>query len=240
MSTPAVIIQARMSSSRLPGKVLRPLGGRATLAHVVRRAQAFGAAMVCTSTDASDDAIASWCDAAGVVCVRGSLDDVFARFRATLADPRAPTGEHFVRVTADCPLVSPTLAELALRTAREGGFDYVAFDAKELPRGLAVEVVRRDAFAAIEHDGLDAYEREHVTPRFYNGRGDYRRRYLAPPAGFAHPELRLTLDYPEDAEVLDAVLGSAPEMSAEEAIAYLRARPELAARNASMSQKTTN
>src|SRR5712692_1849570 len=105
------ILQARASSSRLPGKVLKPILGRPMLLHQldrVRRAKSLDALVVATSTDASDDAIEELCAAEGVACFRGSLDDVLDRFyQAALPfNPR-----HIARLTGDCPLIDPDLVD---------------------------------------------------------------------------------------------------------------------------------
>jgi spore coat polysaccharide biosynthesis protein SpsF len=158
--------------------------------------------------------------------VRGSLHDVFARFAEVLA--RADWREFgwFFRVTADCPLISASLAR-ALLAARSPGDDYLYFADWELPRGLAPELVRRAAFESIDRAGLDADEREHVTLPFYRVGSRFRARRVAVPPSFTHPEFRLTLDHQEDMELLRALYTDDSEMEAERAISELCARPEL-------------
>jgi spore coat polysaccharide biosynthesis protein SpsF (cytidylyltransferase family) len=233
----ASLIQARLSSSRLPGKSLLPLGGRTVLDHVIERAAAFSEqVVVCTSTDPSDDRIARHCEARGVLCVRGSLDDVFARFRLALADPRVLRTSWFARVTADCPLLSVPLARASL-AARAPDLDYVALDHATLPRGLAIELVRRSAFEAIDAATLDGPEREHVTPRLYEQPGRYRCRRLRAPAGLGWPDLRLTLDYPEDYALLERLFEEGDDLTAERAVRRLIGDPELRALNAGCEQR---
>jgi spore coat polysaccharide biosynthesis protein SpsF len=231
------VIQARTSSSRLPGKVLRPLGGRPVLAQVVDRVAAFAdVVVVATSEGADDDPVADLAEELGTVCVRGPLDDVFARFRLALEDPRVPATEWFARVTADCPLVSPTLARHLL-AHRDTDADVVAVRNEDVTRGLPVELVRRSSFAALDPAALDGPQREHVTLVFYERPERHRVRFVEVPAPFDHPELRLTLDYPEDAALLEALFTGRPDLRAEEAIEAVLADPALAAVNRSQQQK---
>ena len=229
------IVQVRMSSTRLPGKALLPLGNATALDQVIRRAAQFSVqVVVCTSAQPSDDAIEAHCDEQGVVCVRGSLDDVFDRFRQTLLDPRVEQTEWFARVTADCPLVSPRLAE-HLMAATEG-MDYVAVQYDKTPLGLAIELIRRETYMAIDADSLDDSEREHTTLRLYEEPGRYRCVRLAPPADLQHPEFRLTLDYEEDYKLL-ATLFEDNDVTATQAVERMRQESALAAINAHCSQK---
>lgn len=233
----ASLIQARLSSSRLPGKSLLPLGRKTVLDQVIDRAAVFSAqVVVCTSTDASDDRIAAHCEGRGVTCVRGPLDDVFSRFRLALGDRRVLRTEWFARVTADCPLLSIPLAHESLAACEED-LDYVAVDPATLPRGLAIELVRRSAFEAIDATSLDGPEREHVTPRFYERAGRYRCRTLGPTAALRRPDLRLTLDYPEDYALLERLFEEGDDVTAERAVLRLADDPQLRALNAGCEQR---
>lgn len=222
------IIQARMSSSRLPGKVLLPLGGKPVLDHVVDRCREFSSFVaVCTSVDASDDVLAAHCEQIGVLCVRGDLDDVFSRFRATLAHPQIPPSRWFYRVTADCPLVSTELAKLLVDAARDG-LEYLGVAADTVPLGISAELVRRESFEKIDMQSLDAAEREHVTLRLYESSGARRCLRIAVPPHLQGPELRLTVDYPEDLALLRRLFDIDPTLDARKAIDYLREHPDVA------------
>ncbi len=239
MADPEVVavIQARTSSTRLPGKVLRPLGGRPVLAHVVARAGEFARqVVVCTSTGADDDAVEAACAELDTLCVRGPLEDVFARFRLALADPRVLPTPWFARVTADCPLLSSALARhLLAHTAPD--LDLVAVRNEDVTRGLPVELVRRSTFEAIDPATLDGPQREHVTLGLYEDPERYRVRFVEVPAPQHHPELRLTLDHPEDYELLRRLFEDDPEVTGEAAVARLLREPELAAINRTLPQK---
>jgi len=226
-TTAPAIIQARMSSSRLPGKVLRPLGGAPVLAHVCRAAAAFDAQpVVCTSDLASDDPIVEFCQDNQIVCVRGPLDDVLERFRLALMDARVVESEWFFRVTADCPLLSATLAQ-ALWEAKEDGDAFLGVEQDQLPYGLSAELIARKPFLEMARKELGPSEREHVTMHMYKNPAEYRCRRLSPPAALQHPSLRLTLDYPEDYALLASLFERDPGLTAEGAIAALQEHPAL-------------
>jgi len=238
--SPALVslVQARMSSSRLPGKVLLPLGDGTVLDQVLRRAAAFsGQVAVCTSGEPDDDAIEAHCQKVGALCLRGSRDDVFARFRAALRDPRVQESGFFARITADCPLLSVPLARrLVEEAAAHPELDYLCFRLERLPRGLPVELVRRAAFLALDPAALDGPQREHVTLALYEQPARHRCRCLDPPDALRHPELRLTLDYPEDYTLM-RLLFEDPDVTAESAVARMLRDPALPWLNARCAQR---
>ncbi|MBJ95305.1 MAG: spore coat protein [Rickettsiales bacterium] len=231
------IIQARMSSSRLPGKVLLPLGDGLVLDQVVKRARLFAEqVVVCTSTDPDDQAIEEHCEQRGVVCVRGPLDDVFERYRLALSDPRVRRCDWFARVTGDCPLLSPELARFLMGNI-EASDHYLCVRHEALPRGLTAEFIKTEAFLRIDAAQLDPPEREHVTLHLYENPELYRCRFLDPPIQLRYPELRLTLDYQEDYMVLQELFAGAADITAEEAILRLNSDQELRSKNAHCFQK---
>ena len=240
------IIQARMSSGRLPGKVLKPLGNSTVLDQVIRRCQLFSdQVVVATSTDVSDDPIEAHVAIYGdqVILTRGPLDDVFSRFRQALLDPRVKRGDWFARATADCPLLSVPMAR-SMRAACAADWDYVCTDLMDVPRGTAIECVRRSAFLDIDPGTLDAPEREHVTLRMYERPGTYRCLRLpasdlgqwarvASSAG----NCRLTVDYPEDYALMQALFARDADVTAEQAVQMMAAEPGLARINRGCVQK---
>jgi len=238
-SNVVAIIQARMNSSRLPGKVLKQLGNKTVLEHVIRRCQGFAKqTVVCTSSEDSDDPIESECKNNGVICIRGSLDNVFARFRQTLLDEKVTETSWFARVTADCPLVSTRLAlELIENIPAEGGVQYLRHRADALPMGIAIELIHRATFLGIDVNSLDKPEREHVTLRLYEKPGRYQVRHVTPPSVFCRPEYRLTLDYEEDYQLFQELFLLDSEVSAEIALSLLRENPALANINETCVQK---
>ena len=170
-----VFVQARMSSSRLPGKVLLPIGGRPMLEHVVERARAASTVSrlwVLTSTDRGDDPIADWCRSQAVECFRGSLHDVLDRFAAA-AERLPPDHTTIVRITADCPLTDPDVIDEvvnALRAAPEAVYAASRLpDKRTFPIGIDVEAFRREGLERARIAAWRPYQREHVTPWFYDG-----------------------------------------------------------------------
>ncbi|GAB4488808.1 MAG: glycosyltransferase family protein [Anaerolineales bacterium] len=172
------IIQARMSSSRLPGKVLLEMGGKPMLAQVierVRRAQSVDSVLVATTTDSSDDPLAALCASLGAACFRGSLHDVLDRYYQA-ARPLQP--EIIVRITADCPLIDPQVIDQTVALIiHHSAFNIPHSDfscnrlpppfGRTFPIGLDVEVCR---FAALERawkESTETFHREHVMPFLY-------------------------------------------------------------------------
>lgn len=205
---PAAVVQARMSSSRLPGKVLADLGGRPALAlllHRLRASRELGAIAVATSVGADDDPVAELAAREGVRVVRGPLDDVLGRYAKAIGELGA-TG--VVRLTADCPLIDPAVVDAVVARWRSGEEDYVAnvFPPRTFPIGMDTEVVTATALLTAAAEATEPYDREHVTP-FVRDRPE-RFPQAAVRTAPAHGELRLVLDTPEDLERLRAVVAA--------------------------------
>lgn len=167
-------IQARMSSSRFPGKVLAPLDGRPLILHVVERARAGlgdDDVVVLTSDVESDDPLVSYLGGKKIPVFRGPLDDVTARFRQAVAS----TGfDWFFRISGDSPLLRPDIMSSMRCHAGSTGIDLVSNVAvRTFPRGHSVELIRSDTFLAVDHAKLSASDREHVTPTFYRNAHRY-------------------------------------------------------------------
>lgn len=198
------VVQARMSSQRLPGKVLMALGDRPALAHLLDRlacASELDGVVVATSTQPDDDAIAAFCAERGTRCHRGPLDDVAARMADAAGD-----WEAFVRVNGDSPLLDPALVDHGVRLFRAGDdVDLVSnvWPRRSFPRGQSVEVVRTALLRAALSD-LDAEGREHVTLRLYDRPGV---RVVGFAADHDASDRTLALDTPADAERLTALAG---------------------------------
>jgi spore coat polysaccharide biosynthesis protein SpsF len=193
------ILQARMSSSRLPGKVMAPVLGEPMIGRQVerlRRARRIDKLVVATSTDPSDDPLAAYCGSLDLAVFRGSLDDVLDRFGGVLA--AHPQAKAVVRLTADCPLADPDLIDRVIAHHHEAGADYTSntLGSRSFPHGLDTEVIRPAVLAEAARNATDPYEREHVTPYIYRRPQTYRL------AGVARHEslglLRWTVDFPED------------------------------------------
>jgi spore coat polysaccharide biosynthesis protein SpsF len=173
----AAIIQARMASSRLPGKVLLDISGQPMLARVVARvsrAVRVDQVLVATTTDPSDDQVAAYCESRHVLCTRGSQFDVLDRYYQAA---RGIGANVVVRVTADCPAIDAALIDEAVDTlasGQEGGFDFVANRLpppfhRTFPIGLDVEVCTFSALQRAWSEGHQPQHREHVMPFLYEG-----------------------------------------------------------------------
>jgi spore coat polysaccharide biosynthesis protein SpsF len=232
------VIQARTGSTRLPGKVLEDLGGRPVLEWVVRAAAAaaqIDTVIVATSTMAGDDVVADLAESLGVQVVRGSEDDVLSRYICALD---AHPADAVVRLTADCPLLDPTLIDaVAGAWAAACAYDYVStILVRCLPRGLDVELATARALRAVDRIAV-GHDRVHVTSLLYAQPSAYRLLGLcvAPPAN----DLRVTLDTAEDLALLRALVAELPDAPPawSEVVAVLRARPDLVAINSGVQQK---
>lgn len=198
------VIQARHSSTRLPGKVLKPILGRPMLERQIerlRRARRIDRLTVATSDQTDDDVLARLCGALGVRCHRGSLEDVLDRVYAA-ALPDAPG--HVVRLTADCPLADPDLIDQVVGFCVEGGYDYASNVLEPtFPDGLDIEVMRLESLAAAWREATLASEREHVTPFLYK----HPERFSLGSYKSAQDlsSLRWTVDEPEDFELIERI-----------------------------------
>lgn len=200
-----------MSSTRLPGKVLRPLLGEPMIGRQIerlRRAKSLTRIVVATSTNREDDAVAAYCATLGVAFYRGDLDDVLARFLGVL-DAFGPV-ETFVRLTADCPLADPDLIDQVVARHLETGADYTAnHQGWTWPKGLDVEVCRSAVLRAIDAEATGS-DREHVTAYIYrqggaNRAGGADRFHIEAVTRDPPLRYRWTVDTPEDFAFVSAV-----------------------------------
>jgi spore coat polysaccharide biosynthesis protein SpsF len=231
------IIQARMGSSRLPGKVLRQLGGRTVLERVVRSAQQSGVLdtlVVATTIEAADDAVVTECAKIGIPCYRGPVDDVLTRFLGVLDQHES---DVVMRFTADCPLLDPHLVALAHRVFTAAGVDYMTTSiTRTLPRGLDVEVVRTPVLRAVDGLATD-HHRTHVTSYIYTHADDFDVIGLTMQPDLSH--LRLTLDTEDDWKLIEAIVGNFGDEPAgiRAVAAWLAEHPELTEVNSHVRQK---
>ena len=224
------VLQARFSSTRFPGKVLKPLFGQPMLVRQIQRisrAVSIDRIVVATSTEESDDPIAGLCRNIEVDCYRGSLDDVLDRmYRAAMT-----TGSKTVmRLTGDCPLADPAVLDDLNDFFFQGGYDYASNTIKPtFPDGLDAEVMRLECMEAAWREAMLPSEREHVTPFIYNRPerfrlGDFRRE--SDLSG-----LRWTVDEPRDFEfvsrIYETLYDGNAAFSTTDVLQLLRDQPEL-------------
>jgi spore coat polysaccharide biosynthesis protein SpsF len=232
-------IEARMTSTRLPGKVLAPAEGLPMLALMVERLRhvaALDAIVIATTVNAADDAVAALAGELGVGCWRGSEDDVMARVLDAATDAQADT---IVELTGDCPLIDPRIVADVIAAYRLANVDYAAnILTRSYPIGMDTQVFARAVLADAATRTSDPADREHVSLYIYRHPERYRLLDLPAPPELSRPELRLTLDTPEDLEVIRAVFAALrprrADFSLAEMLAFLDAHPEIAARNAAI------
>lgn len=224
------ILQARVSSSRLPGKVLQPIMGEPMLFRQIeriRRAKRIDLLLVATSNDPSDDVLARECASRGVPCARGSLDDVLDRFVFS-ARPYQP--ELVVRLTGDCPLADPALIDAMLEKFGAGNFDYLTnADPPTFPDGLDVEVMKFPCLLTAHQEAKLPSEREHVTPFLRAHPERFRLGNFMSATDLS--ALRWTVDEPQDLEfvrsIYQGLYPANPCFSTEDILEFLEANSEL-------------
>ncbi len=238
------IIQARMGSSRLPGKVMQEIDGRPMLDWVItraRRAKLVDDVAVATTTDVSDDPIEAYCKTQGVPVYRGDVFDVLDRYYQAA---RAFHADTIVRLTADCPLLDPYVVDQTVRRFYADGADFAANRLpppfkRTFPIGLDTEVC---SFAALERAWKEAdqkYQREHVMPYVYDEEGRFKVVVVNNPEDFG--DQRWTVDTPEDLEFVRQVVagfGHFDDFNWMDVLALLDRNPALLEINAQIAHKT--
>lgn len=240
MSGVVTIVQARTRSSRLPGKVLLPLGGGSVLDVMLARVKAarlVGTIIVATTTSVEDDAIEAIARRNNVACYRGHPTDLLDRhYQAALAHGAT----HVVKIPSDCPLIDPAVidAVLAAYLARRGQLDFASnLHPPTHPDGNDVEIIRFSALAAAWREATRPFEREHTTPYIWNRPARFRLANVVW-TGYRDCSLshRVVLDYAADYDVIHAVHAALVEgdacYSIDDVVQYLDAHPRLAERNA--------
>jgi len=234
------IIQARMGSSRLPGKVLMDLGGETVLGRVVRRLQRsrhISKIVVATTTVPADEVMVAECDRLEVLCFRGSEQDVLDRYYQAA---RANAADAVVRVTSDCPLIDPELVDETVEVFRDKHADYASnVFPRTYPRGLDTEVFSFDALDRAWREAREAHQREHVTPYLYEHPQIFKLASLSGAADYSR--YRWTLDTREDLELLRAIYSrfdGRDDFSWKEVLRLMEREPELAELNSQVLQKS--
>lgn len=202
------ILQARMSSQRLPGKVLAPVLGQPMIRRQIERIRhstEIGKLVVATSTGREDDAVAALCEAMAQPFFRGSLDDVLGRFLGAL-ESHGPA-DHVVRLTADCPLIDWTIIDRCVREHIATGSDYTSNAiVRTFPDGLDVEVIRSATLREANAQAQDRESREHVTPFIYSKPDRFKITHVTQQDDLA--ALRWTVDRPDDLAFVREVYAS--------------------------------
>ncbi len=205
------LVQARLGSTRLPGKVLREVHGRPLLDWMLERlalARSLDGVVLLTSGSPKDDPLAEWARARGVALFRGSEVDVLDRYHRAAQEHGAGT---VVRLTADCPLIDPAVIDRVVGAmhASPGALDYVANTCPPpatFPDGMDVEVFSAAALERAWREARDPLHREHVTFEFWRGPGDYRILRVDHPEDLS--DVRVTVDHADDLEAVERILAA--------------------------------
>lgn len=222
------VMQARSSSSRLPGKVLKPILGKAMVLHELERLQRsryIDKVVLATSRDASDDDLADLVAADGVSVYRGSLDDVLDRFYQCAAEYQP---EHVVRITGDCPVIDWRVVDTVIKKHLDEGNDYTA-TTEQFPDGLDTEVMRFQILAEAWKEAKLPSEREHVTPYIKKQSERFQLGTLA--CEHDWNKMRWTVDEPQDfdfvCQVYRELYPASPDFSMQDILELLGRRPEM-------------
>jgi spore coat polysaccharide biosynthesis protein SpsF len=245
---PIAIIQARMGSSRLPGKVLKPILGQPMLWHIVQRLRFVSElinVIVATSDQPENDPIRQFCAEENIPVFSGSENDVLDRFyQAALLYK----GDPLLRITGDCPFVDPEIVSGLLSLYRTGEVDHagiatgagaIRLDGGRFPDGFDAECIRFTALEKAWREATEILDREHVTPYIWRNKGIFRCEVLKSKKDYL--QLRLTVDNEEDlklvSRIYEALYNPKRPFSMNDILVYLSAHPELAGLNQSFIGK---
>jgi spore coat polysaccharide biosynthesis protein SpsF len=235
------VSQARMGSTRLPGKVMLPILGRPMLErHLLRlnRSKQIDRIVVATTNDPRDDVIVELCQSLSIGIFRGSESDVLSRYAGAAAAFDAAT---VVRVTSDCPLIDPQLVDcvVAAYGAKRPGVDYLALEPQDFPRGLDTEVFSRQALIEADRNAVDQPEREHVTPYIYRRPSQFRCARLAgaEQLGMHRWCVDEMADYHLICRMTEALAPTSPDFGWNECLAVLAKHPQWSEINRAVKQK---
>jgi spore coat polysaccharide biosynthesis protein SpsF len=224
------ILQARVSSKRLPGKVLKPVLGIPMIfleIERIRRAKKIDKLIIATSTDSTDELLEKLCRERDVQCFRGDLNDVLNRFYEVAKNE---TAKHIVRITGDCPLIDPSVIDRVIDFYLQGDFDYVSNAIEPtFPDGLDTEVFRYTCLKQAWQEATLPSEREHVTPFIYSNPTRFKIGHYKNARDLSH--LRWTVDEELDFQLVEIIYNSLyqknPEFSTQDILDLLKTHPEL-------------
>jgi spore coat polysaccharide biosynthesis protein SpsF len=235
-------IEARMTSSRLPGKVMMPLAGKSVMYHMIerlRRSKYVDEVVAATTVNATDDPVAKLAEEMGAACFRGSEDDVMGRVVQAGKEHKA---EILVQGMADSPLVDWRLVDRCIELLEKDQLDCAMNEAVETyPIGFDIRSYNFSTLAQAEKDDTGKMFREHAGYSIRSRPERFKVGNFEAKGEMRWPELRLTLDTKEDYALISAVFDELypknPDFSAEDVVRFLRTRPDLVAINAAIEQK---
>lgn len=232
------IIQARMGSTRLPGKVLKTVAGEPLLKiqiNRIRRSKLLDKIVVATSYLKENDIIENLCNDNNIACFRGSENDVLERYYQCAREYKADT---IVRLTADCPLSDPEIIDKAIFVFNNSVVDYLAntvpFENSKYPDGMDVEVFSNEALEKAHKNVTNVNDREHVTFYFWKYKNNFKTAQLNNDHDYSG--YRFTVDYPEDLEVVEFIL---KELEKRKVFGYLSEIIEIIDSNLQIKEKNS-
>lgn len=204
------IIQARTSSTRLPGKVLKNLPYESNVTvleqviHRLKKSKMLNKIIIATTTDEKDEKIIDIAKKENLTCFRGSEDNVLERYYLAASENNL---DFIVRITSDCPCIDPDIVDLVIENHLELDADYTSNSLIEtFPRGLDVEVITFETLKKAYSEATDDFEKEHVTPFIYKTKPElFKINVFKANEGLKAPEIRITLDTEEDYALLCVV-----------------------------------
>lgn len=243
MDKVVAIVQARMESTRLPGKSLLDIAGKPLLQHVIERlsrAERIHEIVVATTDAPIDSPLFEMARQWGVSAIAGDRADVLARY---LAAARATGADVIVRVTGDCCLIDPVLSDDVVAAYFDSNAEYASnWLNRRFPRGADTEAFSRESFERVALHATEPYEREHATPYYYYHPEEFRMVSIEAEGEMAWPDLRLCVDTEDDLRLIREVfdrLGPDNTFSIRDVVRLLRREPALASINAHVQQKKT-
>jgi len=238
----AVIIQARMTSTRLPGKVLMEIEGKPMLWHVINRlkfCKKLNDIILAIPNTKENNILEKFAKKYNLKYYRGSENDVLSRYYNAAKKFRC---DIIVRLTSDCPLIDPEIVDKVVERHLKTGADYTSNVLKRtFPRGLDTEVFNFSVLKKVFYDAKENYQREHITPYIFENPAIFKLQNIEAEGKLRRPDLRLTVDTPDDlrliSEIFRILYQPGKTISIEEVIDLLTEKPELAKINAGISQK---
>jgi spore coat polysaccharide biosynthesis protein SpsF len=240
--TVLMVIQARMNSSRLPGKVLKCVNGKPLLAYQVERllrVKNIDKLVIATTKHSNDDPIVELCKENGITCFRGDENDVLFRYYEVA---KAQSAQTIVRITGDCPLIDPNIVgEVIERYLDERPkYDYVSnIQKRSFPRGMDTEIFSMEVLEKTHQTASSKYDREHVTPYMYHEHSSFSIDNVSAEENYSH--FRWTLDTQEDFQfikkIIEILYPSCKTFTMKDILDLLEKRPELKEINEHVKQK---
>ena len=235
------VVQARMGSERLPGKVLKPLAGKPVLWHItqiLKSVSLIDDIIIVTTTLENDDKIENFALKNNIKIIRGSVNDVLDRFRLATIETNA---DVIIRITGDNPCIDVNIVEKVIDDHLNSKYDYTSNNLmRTFPRGMDIEIINRKTLEKVWRNTLDIDDREHVTLYIKNRPDQFKLQNIVACELCNRPELRLSIDTNEDyllvSQIYDNCYNKKP-LNLDEIINYLDSHPEIKSINSNIEQK---